>query len=350
MFTTNGQSAELPQLAVAKSDFPIPAHWQGTAQRHIGELHYWLPWIGALLFATVLTCLPLEGFKDRQEYLNFFTNSPIILLANLQNGPLSLLTNEPLFLLLCLGLGQLVGPENGLRFIIFSGAFLVALQTFKVAPKSIFLLLAFLLVPQVIEKHIVHLRQGLALGVFLLGWMSTRPRLRWAIMLVAPLLHSSFFFVLMLTGVAIASRRFRLSKMFVVLLYVAIAITVGLVLGVITGALGARQAEEETFGAAAQGISGFGFVFWTLPLAIMLLEGRQFFREHILEVGSLIFYLASYFISPFSARVFESSLLLILLSSLRMKRFNRNLFVATIFAYMLMQWFMIAYGLTPAFT
>lgn len=324
-------------------------------RRHVTYLYFdkltrWFPWVGALLFAAVLTSMPLMNFKDRDNYLNYFADSPILLLMNIAKGPLALLTNEPLFLLLCTGLNLLVGPYMGLRIIIFSGAFLVSLQTLKVAPKSFLLLFAFLLAPQVLENHIVHLRQGLAIGVFLFGWRSTRRWIRWTLMLISPLVHASFFFVLMFAGIAKASKKVRFGKKQVILIYLTIGLALGVGLGLITNVLQARQGEEQTFGAAAAGSSGLGFAFWILPLTVMLWESRHFFREHILEIGTLLFYLATYFISPFSARVFESTLLLILLSSFQMSRSNRNLFTVLIVAYSIMQWLTIAYGLNPVFS
>lgn len=343
MTATPAQNPDVPVAA------PPPSRKGGRGMPRATRWARWWPWVGALLFATILAGLPLEEFKDRQNYLNYFTTAPVLLLTAFQQGPGALLANEPLFPALCILLNAALGDENGLRALIFLGAFLVSFQTLKVDPKSALVLIGILLLPQVLKNHVVHLRQGLGLGIFLLGWMSTRPRLRWVPMLCSPLVHSSFFFVLFLMGLAALARRTRMSKTTTLVMYAVTGIAVGLALGHLVRLAGARQGDEYEF-VAARNISGLGFVFWSIPLALMMIQSRRFFGTHVLEIGTLVFYLATYFLSPFTGRVFESTLLLILLSGLKMKRSGRTGFYSVLFAYSLMQWVIIALGSNSVFS
>lgn len=313
-----------------------------------GGVRRWLPLLMALAFAAVVTALPVDAFKDRQNYLNYFTNAPLILLAQLESGIGSLLANEPVFVSICLVLNVFLEPEQALRVVIFAGAFLVAYASLRMARGHLLLVLCFLLCPQILKNHIVHLRQGLGIGVFLVGWTSSRPRVRWTFMLMAPFVHSSFAFVLLIMGVGSIVRRFGSSKLLVLAAYLGLGLFLGFGLGIISQSLGARQGEQFEF-VADPSISGQGFAFWTLPLAVMLMQSRRFVVDHLLEIGSIIVYLATYFLSPVTGRVFESSLLLVLLAGLGMRKDSRLVFLGLIGAYTLLQWLQIAYGVNLVF-
>lgn len=313
-----------------------------------GGVRRWLPLIIALIFAVVLTALPVDAFKDRQNYLNYFTGAPLILLAQLDAGIGPLLANEPLFVSICLILNAVLGPEQGLRVVIFAGAFLVAYTSLRMAPGHLLLVLCFLLCPQILKNHVLHLRQGLGIGIFLVGWTSSRPRTRWTFMTLAAFIHSSFAFVLLFMGVASVLRKLGSSRMIALTVYLVIGLTLGFGLGIVARSLGARQGSEFEF-VADPTISGQGFAFWTLPLAIMLLQSRQFVSEHLLEIGSIIVYLATYFLSPVTGRVFESTLILVLLAGLRMRGKSRLLFLMLIGVYTIAQWLQVVYGVNPLF-
>jgi hypothetical protein len=328
-------SADLP---------PAPA----TAPWGRLRLRRWLPLLMALAFAAVVTALPVDAFKDRQNYLNYFTSAPLLLLTEFEAGLGSLLANEPVFVSLCLVLNALMEPEQALRVVIFAGAFLVAHASLRLSRGHLLLVLCFLLCPQILKNHIVHLRQGLGIGVFLVGWTSSRPRVRWTFMLLAPFVHSSFVFVLLMMAVGAVVRKFGNSKMLAFGAYLALGLAIGFGLGIISQLLGARQGEQFEF-VADPSISGQGFAFWTLPLAVMLMQSRRFVSEHLLEIGSIIVYLATYFLSPVTGRVFESSLILVLLAGLRMRADSRLVFLGLIGAYTLLQWLQIAYGINLVF-
>src|SRR5690606_31256538 len=84
----------------------------------------------------------------------------------------AVLFNEPLWLLINIGLSKLFIGEVVLRIIIFVAAFLVSWLLLRQNPRHIFWMMGFLLIPQVMKNHIIHLRQGLGLAVFLLGYFS----------------------------------------------------------------------------------------------------------------------------------------------------------------------------------
>jgi hypothetical protein len=310
-------------------------------------MNRWIPWILSFLYAATLTALPLNIFKDRENYINYIINANEVLAYTLERGSLTLISNEPLFNLLCIGLNETVEIETGLSIIIFMGAFLVAFQTLRVNPKKIYLLMLLLVTPQILKNHIVHLRQGLAIGFFLVGWRYTRPLQKWPVLLISPLIHSSFFIVLMQLIMSEFFQRYRISRGIVILIYIVIGLLVGIGLNALASQFGARQAEIDF--SDANSSSGLGFIFWFLILVVMLSETREFFQENIFEIGAVIFYLSTYFITPFSARIFESALMVVLLSSLKITGFSRHLFIGLILTYASVQWIMIFSGLSNPF-
>jgi hypothetical protein len=154
--------------------------------------------------------------------------------------------------------------------------------------------------------------------------------------------------VLLLIALASVLRKLGSSRMVVLAAYLALGLVLGLGLGLIAQVLGARQGSEFEF-VADPTISGQGFAFWTLPLAVMLMQSRQFVIDHLLEIGSIIVYLATYFLSPVTARVFESTLMLVMLAGLRMRAESRLAFFTLIGAYTTLLWLQVAFGVNPLF-
>lgn len=309
----------------------------------------WWPLLGALTYAAVLALMPGEDFRDRDNYLAYLENAPIFMLGWLDGDVVQILANEPLWILINAGLGLSWPHEQALQLLIFVPAAIVAHRVLGADPRQALLLLAFLLLPQVLKNHVVHLRQGLGLAVFLLGWFAHSPRWRWGLWLLTPLLHSSFFFVLLLLGMARLLQRWRVPLPVAWASFVLAGIGVGLALEALVRAAGARQGEEVEF-VAAQGISGLGFLFWLVALTLLMLQARPFLRQHLLEIGAVLFYLATYFLSPFTARVFESTLPLVLLAGLRMRGPGRMLFLAAVLAFGALQWLMMYLGGRSVFT
>jgi hypothetical protein len=309
----------------------------------------WWPLLGALVYASVLALLPGENLRDRYNYLAYLGNAQIIMLGWLDGDIVQILSNEPLWILINFGFSLVWPPEMALRMMIFIPAAIVADRMLRVAPRHVLALLVFLLLPQVLKNHIVHLRQGLGLAVFLLGWFAATTHWRLGLWLLTPFIHSSFFFVLMLVVMAWLALRWRAPLHVIWAAFALVGISVGLTLGALVRAAEARQAEEIEF-TAAQGISGLGFLFWLLLLLFLLLQPRQFKRQHMIEIGGIIFYLSTYFFSPVAARIFESTMPLVLLSGLRMRQPGRLIFLAAILAFGCLQWLMMWAGSMSIFT
>lgn len=281
----------------------------------------------AILYGSALSQIPNELFKDFTNYLIYAESSLFILLGRLSDGPLGLMVNEPIWLLINAGLGLLLEPEGVVRSIIFFSASLIAWLVLIHYPRRAWWLLIFLLLPTVVKNHLIHLRQGLAIAIFLWGWHSKRRFVCWFLIAVAPLVHASFFFILVLFLLSKGLRNLNLGIGIQTIIVFAVGLIFGSGLWYVAAYLGARQAEESEFSAA--GISGLGFVFWALMFFLWMSSGKKFLEKFNFETAIFAFYLSTYWIVGVSARIFESVLLLVLLGSLSMPSTQRKFFLAT---------------------
>ncbi len=300
----------------------------------------WVREAGVLAFAAayagVLASLPVDAFVDRDNYLIYAQEARALLEGRFETGWLATLANEPLWLLLNFALGAVLAPEEVLRTLVLVPAAVVAKLVLGSRPRDFAWLLLFLLLPQVFKNHVVHLRQGVAIAVFLLAWFRPAGGLRLTLLLCTPLIHASFFFVLTLMGLVGLTRRLRLAADLQLLTAGGAGISVGLTLQLLARALGARQGEEYQF--VATDVSGIGFVFWFAVLVLFCLQGRDYLRRHALALAAVTFYLATYFLVEVAARIFESIVVVVLLAGLALDGWRRAAFLGGVATLVLLDW------------
>jgi len=286
----------------------------------------------SLSYGFILSSMPLTIFKDRFAYLRYAENSLDKLFQYWANSPLTGIVNEPLWLLINYVLSIFFTPENVLRVIIFIPATITALIVLQHGPKHFIWLLVFLLMPQVIKSHIIHLRQGLASTVFLMGWLSCKPTIRLTFIAITPFIHSAFFIVIMLLALSKIANHLRISVDLRATLFTIAGIFMGIGgLHWASEVLGARQAGIYSFEMKAA--SGLGFVFWFLVLLVMSLQGRDFIRRHTFELGTIIFYLSTFFFIEVATRIFKCTMIPLLLAGIYLTDWRRQVFFILIVFY-----------------
>ncbi len=308
------------------SSLPLAVNSKQSSRLYLGAIL-----LIALVYGSALAALPLEVFKDRANYLIYADQSLLILLGHWSQGVLAGLANEPVWLLINAGLNLAFEPETTLRIIVGVPASVVAYLVCRADPKNIMYLLLILLLPQIIKNHIVHLRQGVAISIFLLGWFSHSRTLSWFLLLLSPFIHASFFFVIVLLVLTTIASKLRLAADLRNILFAVSGLAIGVFLAGLAQFLGARQALQYDFTTAQ--ISGLGFLFWMMVLVVLISAGRNFMRQHAFAIGSLVFYLSTYFFIEVTARIFESSLFVLLLAGLQMSGLHRMIFVSMIIGY-----------------
>jgi hypothetical protein len=302
----------------------------------LNSVYHFLIVFIALGYGYVLTLFPLEAFKDRANYLVYADQSFIIFLRYWSKGLLTWLANEPVWLLLNISINLAFETETTLRIIVGAPASIVAYFVLRVGPKNFYWLLLFLLLPQILKNHIIHLRQGVAVSFFLIGWFSHRRSVRWLFFFLTPFIHASFFFVLFLLLLSIFFKKLRFSAGLRNIFFVINGIIISISLAGVASFFGARQAVESNFEPAD--VSGLGFVFWFIVLFLFIAQGRNFLRQNSFAIGTLFFYLSTYFFIDVTARIFESALIILLLACLQMTGWRRQMFGLMIVSYCILSY------------
>lgn len=287
--------------------------------------------LASLAYGIGLACLPIDVFKDRSNYLAYADQSVVILARYWSDGLLSSLANEPFWLFINAFLNLFFSSETTVRIIIGVSASISSFMVLKSNPRNVFWLLLFLFLPQIVVNYIVHLRQGVAISFFLIGWFSSSKSMRLIFMMLAPFIHASFFFVVMIFFLTNIFRKLHLASDVRNVFVMLFGILVSIFLSRIASMLGARQATVYEFSAAD--ISGVGFVFWLIVLLLFSLQGRKFMWFNSFAVSVLVFYLSVYFLNVVSGRIFESALLIVLLAGLHLSGWRRQTFLTMIVSY-----------------
>lgn len=290
----------------------------------------------SLIIATTLASFPVEVFKDRENYLVYAQDSLFILLRNLSEGLLSTFFNEPLWLLINIGLGALLEPENVVRLLIFISSFLVIYKLLFQDTNRIFILLLIFFLPIVVKNHIVHLRQGVAIAIFIFAYFSL-SKYKYFYLALTPLVHSSFFVILLLMFIRASMTKIRLAGDVQSILYFVVGSVLAVLLVQVASMLGARQHEQYAT-TVMNNVSGLGFLFWFSVFMVYCVQGKEFLKEHSFSVGVLVLYLTTYFTLPVTGRILESAVVIVLLSGTKIKGTMRNIFYALVTMFFIGHW------------
>lgn len=287
-------------------------------------------------YASFLSWAPDERFKDFENYLNYTDSSSFLFLSSYSKGVLEVLGNEPVWLFLNIFLSQFFESEYVVRSIIFLSSFFVSYFAIRSRPSSIFILCIFLLFPGFIKNYLIHLRQGAAIAVFMIGWGVANKGVKWTFILISPLVHSSFFFIVFLMIFNYFLKRQKFAFDFVVVINILAALFVGFGMGSAASILGARQASADDL-SVSDG-SGLGFILWLILLCVMATSGRNFVRKFYFQISIIIFYISTYWISSKSARIFESGVLLVFLTAIDLPGWRRSFFLGIIISVSIISW------------
>lgn len=277
-----------------------------------------------------------ESISDRLNYLEYAGNSQLIILRYHSAGYLSLFMNEPVWLSINIVLNQLFEPQVTLKLVIFFTTFVIAYLVLNFNQKYFIFLLSMLFLPQVLGLGINAIRQGLAASIFLLGWFTLSKPWRWLLFALTPLIHASFFFVLLLYGFTWFVQQLKFAIDLRTITVVLLGLSVGLGLGFLAAILGARQAGVYEFSTTE--VSGTGFLFWLGVFILYWLQGRKFAKENAFAMAAIAFYLATYFLIEVTGRIFESMLIIVLLASVGLTSWRRKVFLGSITFYFGLSW------------
>ena len=273
----------------------------------------------SMIYALFLTLyFPIDdSIIDRGNYLIYAENSLIIVGRYLDESIFALFFNEPVWLMINIVLSSFLEPQNTLRTIIFVSSFTVSFLLLRNNLRYFWILLIILAFPNVIKNFIIHIRQGLAIAFFLIGWFSSSKSTKYFFFILSPFVHASFFLVIALYFLTSMLQKMKFAFDLRLIIYLIIGVVISFGLGFIASLLGMRQANEYEFTAASS--SGLGFLFWLAILLTYMSNGKEYLRKNSFIFGMIIFYLATYFFVEVTARIFESVIVIVLLASLELK-------------------------------
>ena len=268
----------------------------------------------------------MEEFIDRSSYLAYAADSYSVYLKYTRENPLSVLFNEPLWLYINIAIYNFFDMYNVVRIIIFISSFIISYVLLTKFKRHTLWIIFILLFPQIMKNYIIHLRQGVAISIFVAGYYLEPSMRRWITVTLAPFIHSSFFFIVTilyfnsLMAVAKVNIYIRVAIFFV--FYLALLS----VLQLAASELGARQAGDlEKF---VDGASGVAFIFWVCMISVFFFEGSKFIKENIFPVSLSVFYLVSYFITFYSGRIFESGLVVVMIAITELSGWRKSVAMA----------------------
>ena len=285
----------------------------------------------SLAYGLIISSIPNDNFSDFENYVNYADYSSLIISNNIEIGTIYLFSNEPLWLLLNATLSEIMPPENVVRLIIFASSTTLVYTLIVNNKNDIIPTIIFIFLTIVLKNYIIHLRQGFAISIFILAWLSKRNSIKVPLMAMAPLVHSSFFFVLALLLITKIANYLRIDAYSRILIVAIFAFIISLNIYLPASILGARQAQEYEFGIT--GFSGIGFLFWLAIFYLWLTEGSVFLKTFSFEFSIICFDLFSYWFLEVSGRIFESGVILVLLASLRLSSIRRQIFILAITVY-----------------
>lgn len=279
--------------------------------------------------------LPVDAFKDRDNYLVYAADSGTVMAGYLDSGILTFLVNEPLFLFANYLLSLFMGPEAVLSLLVFGFAFLFAYSMLGYNRKLIFLLLIALLLPQVLKNHVVQLRQGYAVALFTYAWLYLDGSKKLFVIALTPFIHASFFIVGCFLVVYWFSTWVRFKFDFRSAVFFSISAVSVFLIFFVADLLGSRQATR--YSVTDLNVSGIAFAFWGLVFLIFCLQPREWYEKHAFAALFVLVYLGMYFTSPLSGRVFESVLPLVLIAGFSTRGYYQYAFISLFLVYFLGQ-------------
>jgi hypothetical protein len=285
------------------------------------------------VYAIMLTNMPLEGLPDRHNYIAMASESSLFyLIRSFNEGFGALLFNEPLWRLLNAGLSIIFEPGSIVRGMVFFNSFVASYVVLEKTKLNPMWGLVILFSPVFLINQAIQIRQGLATAIFLYSFYYCRGQKKLYLYVLTPFIHSSFFFVAFIILFRRLSVRLKLPIFSQLIAWGVFSVFIGLFSMMLSGALGARQADRYT---EAADVSGVGFIFWIFVLFIMFVSGPSWIKRNWFSVYILIIYLGSYWFLPVVARVLESGLVLVLLSVGELKGLKRytSYFLVSLFLY-----------------
>lgn len=292
--------------------------------------------IPIFLYSCTLYFIDINQTDDASSYIRYFNNAADMI----KNYGYRVIVNDIgfLFYLVLLDLMSL-RSENILLILSFFNFILILASVIHLTRNDRRLgLLTVLIIfssPNIALGYIIHLRQGFALGVFMLVLCLQNLNLRdiesenkkiFYASIFASLFHTSFLFIAAIYFLHSLVRTLSRNSLITVTCVCLVVFFLSFLQNSAASLLGARQVyESQTFSLVTNGLGG-GFIFFALfaLLGLVTVKEKKKFTPFFIS----FIYLAFYLVNPLAGRFLLILLPLIILSMMYSKNF---LFYASIF-------------------
>lgn len=288
-------------------------------------VHFFVAAAYASALANIETLFVWGGeIKDRQNYLNYFFVHESLLESLLQGNFLSIVTSEPVFTLLWVSLSHVTDTElSALKVLIFSSSLVASFVILERRGVPFFWKALILVFPWFLVNYIMTLRQGVAIAVLLYAHFYLAGRWRWVLYAITPLIHYSFFLVLVVLILANVLKAGKVTNSVRLLSLNIFAILSSiLVLSIVSGwvLIPIKELESLSLGYAEK-ISlnlGFGFLYSGVVLILMLTSERDFIKNNLISIIAITIYLYGVIFFPPISRFLQIFSPLIVLAGLQL--------------------------------
>ncbi|WP_413282524.1 EpsG family protein [Vibrio sp. MA40-2] len=268
--------------------------------------------LGIGLYLTFV--VPVDAVLDRHNYLTYAKGSIEILQRNFDISIFYVFFNDPLWLLLNTFLMQFLSPESVIRSLIFFPFVLTGyISSKKVRNKELILYLFLVVIfPLVIKNNIVHLRQGVAICFFCIGWFFfENAKARVLFYLLATLIHSSFWFLAPFGIWHYFHKKLGYKRILYWFGTISLILCIIFIFKTVVSYLPVRQVERVV--SSSLNVSGIGLFFWSSLLLLFFTFKKNELYKYRLIISILPLYISGYFFVPFISRVFESFVIFIII-------------------------------------
>ena len=273
-----------------------------------------------------------EITTDRESYFISFANTPDII-DRMDFLSLPILFQEPLYRVIVYWLGIFFSPQSVALILIGISASLSIGVLYKARPDLLPLIILVFLLPQFMGKYIAHIRQGIAIAIFLVLYFYYKRSLITSCF-IAGLAHISFFIALPILFVIKITPKKRTY---------ALLLTVGFFLSALfffyqdifrqlVFYLNIRQGQNYSF--TSDNVSGLGFLYW-FGIYIFFYMQKRLSESRTLSMNIIGLYCASYLFVNFLSRLLESFLPMIFIE---LKSLNTKVCYLALIFYLVVSW------------
>lgn len=293
----------------------------------------------SLVYGLLLQLIPDTWASDRENYYLYVKNSISIIEEYLEGPIISFFFNEPFWLLLNAGLSCILEPINAVNTLIFVSSFLLSYILLRKSNVSFKWVLLILIFTPIFTMQFSHIRQAIALTIFLAGYFY-KNKYSAILLLLSALTHSSFFFILPLIYlVKFLDRSLPNSLFFLKLNFILMyALTLTFFMVELAQIFGARQSGIDI---SVINNTGNAFIFWIIIIGLFFSQGLQFVNKSMLPVSAILIFLVSYYYNPFVVRIFDNLTVFILLKGAELRNWRVYAFVILILTYISISYYIL---------